>query len=475
MSKKKRAKKRAAQAAAAAAAAQAIARQNAEKLLECLKEKYDTVSPGEVCSLTVASKYGILDINNYYTAGYDSVRTYNEEKDAKENRSKSLCVQAENKSNAFPHCVLEHGIGFVRKAGVPGKCVTVSCPTGFTNENGVCKKPLEDYMVSKRSRCDERTYDWFMVPNHHLGNGVFSEKVGTCYAPCPKDHVPQFAVDPVDETSTGFAASKDMSRCVPRELYAGGKYSEGSDYCPISWIYRLTLTPEVAKQHLQQSLDELRNKVGGATGENMNAIYAKTLQGIDLEAQRLSKEAGSLIDNIPIPSTTMADACQKLNTQERLKYAYEVCERLQTDPSYFTKMFADMGDSEHIQQQKLNMLKQACNALFCNMNDDQSSKLDKPNICFPDITETIVDTVRPEEDASKLPPPTADKGMKFLRRQVINAAILLCIGIFGVLFVLFITRFLYPKVYIPISEKIKEFFSGYRESGYVKKVSSAAE
>ncbi len=472
MSKKKKAKKAAKAAAAALAAQEAAAKQSAAARLTCIQDKYNPVSPGEICSLAVASRYGILDLNKYYTTGYENVMTYNQEKDNKENRYKSLCVQAEDKSQAYPHCVLEHGVGFVRKAGVPDKCVTVSCPTGFTNENGVCKKPLEDYMVSKKSRCDARSYDWFMVPNYHLGNGVYSDTPGTCYAPCPKEHVPQFDIDPVDETSVGFVAIKDLTKCVSRDVYAGGKYAEGSDFCPIAWIYRLTLTPETAKIHLQQQLDDLRKQVGS---ENMNETYAKAIQSVDVDAQRISKEAGSVIDNIPIPSTTMIEACQKLNTEDRLKYAYEVCQRLQNDEASFVKMFADMGDSEHVQQQKINMLKQACNVLFCNSTTDQSGTMNQPQICFANISDTIVDTIIPEEDARKHPPPTADKGIKFMKRQIVNAGILLAIGVFGVLFVLFITRFLYPKVYVPISEKIKEFFTGYRESGYVQKVSSAAD
>ena len=192
-------------------------------------DAYTTVSPGEYCSLETAKKLGIHDIQEYYSSDYPTLKTYEPDKDDKDGRTTEICSVTRDESKSYEFCSIEHGIGFVRKPAHPNKCVTVGCPPGFESERGECKKPLEDFAISKRAKCDERWYDWYMIPNYHLGNKYFSPKPGECYKPCPAYMVPQYEKDPVDESSAGFNVKEKLDKCVPRDEYISGKYTEGSD------------------------------------------------------------------------------------------------------------------------------------------------------------------------------------------------------------------------------------------------------
>lgn len=408
---------------------------------------YDTVSPGEFCSLQTAKKLGIEDSGKYFQSEYNDLKTFNESKDTTENRKSEICSVTKKGDAAYQMCAIEHGIGFVRQPARPEKCITVSCPPGFESDRGECKKPLEDYTVSKRARCDERWYDWFIIPNYHLGNKYYEEKPGKCYKPCPSYNVPQYAKDPVDESSAGFNATEKLDKCLPRTQYMNGKYMMGSDYCPISWVYRLAATPSVLKEQINTNLDQLKEEK-----KNTNDKYEALRSSADTDALEIAKEAGSLIENINVPDETMRTACQSLTTTDRVQFAYDVCERLAEDETWYGQNLEDeLKDSDQVQQAKTKMLKQACNALFCSGNSHE--QVGKPEICIPGVT-----PVEPIDDDSKIPPPPSSEGAKqFIFTSSSFALKAILVSIVGVLLYLFIVNFLYPllkKLYI----KIRDYF-----------------
>jgi hypothetical protein len=437
---------------------------------KCIQNgSYDVVSPGEICSMETAKSYGIDETNNYYRAGYDDLKTYVEEKDLKENRDKEVCTQGKEGKTAYKYCSLEHGIGYVRKAGYPEKCIAVGCPPGFTLERGQCKKPLQDYAISKRARCDGRWYDWFTIPNYHLGNKYYSPKVGKCYKPCPAYSVPQYAKDPVDESSAGFNAKEKLERCVARNDYMSGKYLEGSDYCPLAWIHRLTMTPATMKEKFNTELDKVKTKY---KSENMNDSYETLRSGVDSEATKLARRAGRKIENIPVPDDQMILACQRLNNEERIAYAHDVCQRLAVDDTWYGRQLEEeLGDGEQRQSEKTKMLKQACNALFCNDKDDTIDRFSKDPVCINNVP----DVVPPDDaDQSNPNPPSADEGTKFFERSIRTAMILAFIGIFGMTIYLFFSDFIWPKILRPIIDKIKQMFTGFKKTALQRKVENLA-
>jgi hypothetical protein len=407
------------------------------------------VSPAEVCSIQTAKACGIDDPSNYFKSEYNDVKTFNKSKDGDEtNRTKMLCSQTSDESKAYTSCSLEHGIGFIRQSGKPENCITAGCPPGFVAERGGCKKPLEDYAISKRARCDERWYDWFMTPNYHLGNKYYSPKVGVCYKPCPAFHVPQFAQDPVDETSAGFAATEKLDRCVAKSDYIAGKYYVGSDYCPLAWIYRLTALPDTLTQMMNASLSEI-------TQGNGDLI---TLQNnVAAEANALSAEASKTLENIALPTDQMMVACQTLNNDERVTYAYDVCSTLAEDDMAYNKLLQENGESEAIQIEKTKMLKQACNALFCNPKDTTNELINKAPVCI--ATSDVSPIIEEEKEPSD--PPSADPGLTFIRTSIRWTVLI----IFGVIVIIFLLLFLI-KVLIPFLMFVYELLRVYVFGGF---------
>lgn len=405
------------------------------------KGVYEYVTPGEVCTIDMANTLGIYDTDNYFKkeAGYDDVRTYNFEKDDNENRSKEICSYTSNAKEAYVPCTAEHGIGFTRKISDRSKCITYDCPPGFENNGMQCTKPLEDYIITKQSRCDERWYDWFMIPNYHLGNKYYSPKVGQCFKPCPANNVPQFAKDPVDDAPAGMNIQEKLDRCVTRSDYMSGKYQQGSDYCPLAWIHRLTSTPTDVQIKISTQLDDLEKSKGTS---NMNTYFTELRNNALAESNKIAADAFSVIENINPPTDIMTEACNTLNTPERLLQAYESCSMLQEDDTrYSEQLSADMNDTPSVIARKTKMLKQACNALFCTQKGGGNSEIGKPQICIP-----VSGVVEVPEEEKPLDPPTIDPGMSFFDKSLGFSLGLVMSIVIGVLLFVFLVYFLWPYV-----------------------------
>jgi len=119
--------------------------------------------------------------------------------------------------------------------------------------------------------------------NYHLGNKFYSPEEGKCYAPCPPGQVPAYAKDPVDGASVDLSSKDALDKCVPRNEYFSGKYYEGSEFCPISWIHRLGTTVRENEEMLQVRYDATLEGSGGIKNNYMT----------DLERQRQEDGAGA--------------------------------------------------------------------------------------------------------------------------------------------------------------------------------------
>lgn len=398
---------------------------------------YDVVSPGEVCSYETAKKIGIADPKTFYQTPYlKDVKKFNAS-DAS-TATRSLCFPSRDGAVAYQHCALEYGIGFVRDEIAHDKCVTVSCPTGWVERRGECIKPLEDYVVSKRAHCDERWYDWFTVPNYHIGNkiGGNSNMPGYCYAECPAYHVPAYGNDPVDGESAGANATDKIDACANKNDYMGGKYTGTSDYCPLAWIMRLSSTPETLKTTALQQFDELKKTAGGEENLNEHAQYLH--DNLDGTTQQVYRAVNTAIENVSYQNNAMQQACKSIATQERLNQAYAVCEELSKDEQKFVDRFATTSTPPEIVTKKVAALKQACNAVFCNPTDDNAMLINKEPLCFANISnvqaEEIVeqtDADKEEEEMQKPPPVDTSSSMRYITRA-------LMIGLYLVLAVLVI-------------------------------------
>jgi len=445
------------------------------KYNQCIRDgKYALASAGEVCSVETAKARGFFHAEAYYKGReYNGLRTYNPAVDSETARSEEICRENVDGSQAYPACALavNAGPGYMAKAGSPGTCVTHACPPGFTDSRGTCKKPLSDALVSKRARCDERWTDWFMVPNYHLGNAFYSSNVGQCMAPCPSGQVPAFATDPVDGAGVDFTSSDDLGVCIDKQEYFDGKYAETAEHCPVAWIHRVGVTAREIEQSLQEKYDGVVSESGGYKNNYM----------VDQERDRKAQAAAIVaagargMEAVAMPNDTTTAACKTLASPERIREAYNICEQVQSDEVRFMKRLEDEnGDSALAQEQKVMVLKTACNALFCNEKWDPytAETIGREPLCFQNIKDVNMDA---KAVAATPNAPTADGGKLFFRHSIGRSFSIVMICIFGTLLYFFVTLFLWPKIILPIWALIKRILTGWKVSSYERKFGELEE
>lgn len=432
-------------------------------------ETHTQVPAIEVCTIETAKKRGIFATNGFYEPGYTDLKTYIDD-DA--SRTKEVCSSSADGADAYMFCSVEHNnIAYKRKGN---KCVTYACPTGWDGVS-TCKKPLEDAIVSKRAHCDERWHDWFTVPNYHLGNKYQAdEKVpGKCFNPCPTDHVPHYKNDPVDGSTFGISSKQSLDRCVPRNQYFGGKYYGGSDFCPLSWVYRIGASTEKLRDLAKESINKVKEE-----GNLTNADFAHLIDQntLDSTAAAIRKNTSSVLENITAPKTrAMQSACRSLQTPERLSGAYDICEKLSKNEEAVLDEYIQSGDAEEAATRKLEALKQACNATFCDANNDAALQLKKEPLCFKtnSIEEGAVKKVTVEDRLAKIDGMTSVKRSLSIAIYIIMVACMLALLVvvykyikpYIRKFVLFIVRLIMrvPKEVAIIEDQVFEAISKMEE------------
>lgn len=385
---------------------------------------YDEVSAIEVCSIESAKKLGIYSTNDYYTDGYSDLKTYISAADT--DRTKNICYQSADGANAYMYCSAVHSnIAYVKRGSV---CQTMSCPTGWTGVKK-CQKPLEDAVVSKRSHCDERWYDWFTIPNYHLGNKYQADPkiAGSCYNPCPIDHVPQYKQDPVDDSTFGLSSKQALDRCVPRNQYFGGKYQKGSDFCPLAWVYRIGASPDVLQSIMTSNIADYGTSASSSGSSNVHFMTLKDPRDMQKLATSLYNNTSTVAENITAPTErNMQQACRSLQNEPRVAQAYSICSNIASmegEMDFLTKR-EDAGDSPDVCESKLKLLKQACNATFCDPENDAAFMIKQEPLCFK--TETVTEGKLETEKQEKIPKDF--NGVKFVVRALQIFVFIILIG-----------------------------------------------
>lgn len=214
----------------------------------CVKNKNKERTNGEKCSIKIA-------INN---------KLYDEKNDKfdntiirKENVNK-INLYKENDNNEYvyslcdetgkPNCAL-HNKNIWLTTNNEKKCeINKNITLGPWNnaienqEDGIkkLKKPdNHDIIINlrdKNSICDERWYDWFIIPDYHNGNNYSSEytDISTermCYKPC------NFGTIPINEKN-----NENNTKCINRDLIDNGRLKNTFLYTPYSMIILLGST-----------------------------------------------------------------------------------------------------------------------------------------------------------------------------------------------------------------------------------------
>ena len=419
------------------------------------------ISVGQYCTLTRAKELGIFNETTFrgsttrapFGSDYGDLKTYKDSIDSSDNRLKTLCktvIQgadpATATTEAYPHCIDVKGPGFVKRANSapesPYQCQAYDCPTGFSPTGEFCnKEPMyKDALIDKRSHCDERWYDWFMLPNYHLGNKYYEESIGKCYVPCPDKYVPYFVTDPVDGSKMGFFGENKLLQCVPKTEYFAGKYANSSDYCPLAWIYRLyTCNKDNAKQLIQRKRDQIRNSNKDLT----TTVFATSSSedNANKEALYISAQSQKIIENVALPTGASLQACNSLNTKERLDTAYMICDRLNKEGSLNLTGGEDAGSA--INTNRNAVLRQACNAVFCNEQVGSLDIIAKPPICFTS-TKTIDPASATTMSNEKPSQPDYSSNEQFMYKSFIVTLFIVSFLVGGMVLYIIFTRFIWP-------------------------------
>lgn len=346
-----------------------------------VSQKLERVSAGEVCSIDIAKNYGFFDDNNYYKQNYRDVKTYNTNLDRNQGRdSNEVCTQTPDGKVAYPLCSLVYGIPYEQDPKDMSKCVINLKNSGFCPSTNIrdnqCKRsnlllPTPDPIGN---HCDEKLSDWYMIPNYHLGNkynfietGSGSTAVSSCMKPCAGDRVPGYVNDPAaDGESAGIMANTKVDRCYTKDEYMSGKYSDTNNFCPIAWIYRLG-------QRHEDIVSDLVKEIKNTSGTN-NAYYKTLVSTANQDAADIYVESKKMLENVEYTNNAMTAACSQINTPERLKKAYKICAHIKKNPKEFNDVLQNNSQKQ--------VLKQACNALFCDESQDLANSFGKGPICI---------------------------------------------------------------------------------------------
>lgn len=319
---------------------------------------------GEVCSAAVASNLGITANNT------------------------GLC-ETITTTTVAPFCILDSnaGFGFTRSKSSLNtnydSCITAECPTDFKvdpkNKNKCLKKKTPN-MTLLNNINEERWYDWFMIPDHHLHN-KYQRVDNINYAPCKKGSIPSYEIDPVDQLKKTFNSSNkdDFGKCVEKSKYFGGKYFNSETHCPLAWVYRVGAT----NKDLKAMYGDLINEINDTKRGNK---YLDTLtHGIDTvihdEIYKPVIEYG-FNDYIGPSQTDEAKfACSRIEQDkpERREKAFIICNTIKEvgEEPYIEKLMRENNEDKSIAKKKYKRAIQACDTLFCNDN--------VKNLCFPEV------------------------------------------------------------------------------------------
>lgn len=410
-------------------------------------------SAGNVCTIKTAQKLDILDdTKTKFKPGYEGINLFNVDK--ANNDKYSLCQQNKDGSLAYSHCALSAGIGF---APISNGCMPYGCPPGFAADEkqfGKCKKPIYEAVTDGKTRCDERWNDWFSIRNYHLGNR-YQMVNSNCLAPCDPYLVPNYATDPVEAMRLDFTSTDNLTTCINKADYFGGKYDNTSDYCPIAWVKRVGSTKESLKRDMTEA--------AAAKCGDQSPAYADLVKTFDEKSATLAKEMHRSLENVAAGSWTMQTACSKLATTERLADAYKTCNRLKNDNELFMEEWAATLTPEE-RVKNTTVLEQACDALFCKESDAMRNTAGKPLLCFQTKQADVSDqkpTVEPEAIS-------ADLGKQFFASSAKSSIYILIVPIILLIVGWIFVYLIFPIVSRTISCHIAPFIFGLAGKKYQK-------
>ena len=185
----------------------------------------------------------LIDLNNIFR---DQTNNYIFKYEGINERNKNLCGQTNKIDEYYVNCVLQTSNPlFTYKDGYCLVSPEIILPPELKkiedkNNNIIIKldrSNLHDeegnfkfQKVQNNKYCEDRWYDWIVIPNYHLGNrilkdsGVYSkEDVKVCYNNCGDNELP-------------YINSSGKKLCISKEIAYEGIYEKKLDYSPLALI-----------------------------------------------------------------------------------------------------------------------------------------------------------------------------------------------------------------------------------------------
>ena len=181
--------------------------------------------------------------NNFRKDQKDNDYDYKNEGDT--NKNKNLCNLTNKIDEYYMNCVIKtKNPFFTYKDGYCLVSPEINLPKQLKKVEDkdeiiikLDKKFLEDeegnfnYQKVKNNKyCEDRWYDWIIIPNYHLGNRILKdsgaynkEDVKVCYDNCREGELP-------------YISSAGKKLCVPKEIAYDGIYETKLDYSPLALI-----------------------------------------------------------------------------------------------------------------------------------------------------------------------------------------------------------------------------------------------
>jgi hypothetical protein len=342
----------------------------------------ESVAPGEVCTIEMAQSYGIFGKDEYFNSllrERNDINTFSD--NSEENLTYSLCSIIEDKT--YANCALSTKNPWKSLNQDGEYCmlpIDIPLPKGLTynDDSTMINKPPDiPYTLSSQDICKHRWYDWFSIPDYHLGNMYSSnENTGKCMKPCEIETIPD---DDNDD------------KCINRESYARGFFKSDFYYIPLALVLLLGSTKETLLRKHKKELVKYRSYMKGISMdyEIYNSIMSdETTQNNIYESIKadlrhhikefLNKPFDDTYILVPSKQIQNLNSVKTMMSKENLLEAYDIAAKYfvlsvnkdnEDDFEKWKKELADINgynvtDDKFYKQ--LLILKKACNILFNN-------------------------------------------------------------------------------------------------------------
>lgn len=344
-----------------------------------------SISTGEVCTIETAKMYGVFGKDKYFNniipkSEQSDINLYVNNSNNKLNYS--LCSIDNN--HAYQNCALSTRNPWKTINDTNKYCmlpIDITLPDKLMYNDvtkQIDKPPNIPLFQGKNKYCQEKWYDWFSIPDYHLGNVVFSDTSNNkCYSPC------EIGALPNEDT---------FDKCIMKDKYQYGLYKSSFHYLPIAIIVLFGSTKEdLLKMHqtiMTYTRSEI-NKKGDLTMDyelyNNILTNERTRDNIFQDIRKDLKHHIQKLLSLPFddtniipPNPNIQSLSANIMTKDRMVDAYEIAKKfheLSTNPDKTKEYYQWKKELTNINGFGLNddkffkqllILKKACNVAFDN-------------------------------------------------------------------------------------------------------------